>query len=343
MQAAAASDSITARCHAAAGGRRGPHGDAARLKGCQVPPRRGHAVGMGPLRVPPAASSAPTAPRGNGGSVGLLPPRARPPSHRAAPRPIDVPTVLPHALWLSPRSHPGLHLLLSQEHPSALSPLDAPLRPLWGSPMFSMGVDALPEGVPCPRTGKFGVCGEISGCVWCSHALGSAPLWGTQCWGVGGPSPSPCIAGCHRPHCAIGVWLMDFGVWSMNSVVRSVGFRIWLMDIGVRPMDGLWGLADGFWGLVHELWGPVRGRWVLTDGLFGVWPMVWRWGRADWLVGAPKPWVWSHCRARGTGGLWAGVPPPPTPHTCRMSPARCSLGNGDGIPTPRTHPSPLPG
>lgn len=41
--------------------------------------------------------------------------------------------------------------------------------------------------------------------------------------------------------------------------------------------------------------------------------MVWRWGRADWLVGAPKPWVWPHCSARGTGGLWAGVPPPPLP------------------------------
>lgn len=144
--------------------------------------------------------------------------------------------------------------------------------------MFSMGVDALPEGVPCPRTGKFGVCGEISGCVWCSHALGSAPLWGTQCWGVGGPSPSPCTCG-----------------------------------MSPAPLCH-WGLADGFWGLVHELWGPVRGRWVLTDGLFGVWPMVWRWGRADWLVGAPKPWVWPHCRARGTGGLWAGVPPPHSPY-----------------------------
>ena len=190
-------------------------------------------MGMGPLRVPPAASSAPTAPRGNGGSVGLLPPRARPPSHRAALRPIDVPTVLPHALWLSPRSHPGLHLLLSQEHPSALSPLDAPLQPLWGSPMFSMGVDALPKGVPCPRTGKFGVCGEISGCVWCSHALGSAPLWGMQCWGVGGPSPSPCTCG-----------------------------------MSPAPLCH-WGLADGFWGLVHELCGQVCGFQDLADGHWG--------------------------------------------------------------------------
>lgn len=224
MQAAAASDSITARCHAAAGGRRGPHGDAARLKGCQVPPRRGHAVGMGPLRGPPAASSAPTAPRGNGGSVGLLP-----------PAPALHPTVLPHALLMSPPCCPTPY-----GSPHALTPVFTscsarsipPLCPRWmphcgpcgAAPCSVWGWMLCPRGCRVPEQ-------ESLGCVGKSRGVSGAPMPWAQprcgarsAGGLGAPHHLPVLAGCHRPHCAIGVWLMDFGVWSMNSGVWSVGF-----------------------------------------------------------------------------------------------------------------------
>lgn len=266
LQAAAASDSITARCRAAAGGRRGPHGDAARLKGCQVPPRRGHAVGMGFSPCSSCCLACADRPLQRWGLRGDSAPCAHPPSHRAAPHPIGVPAVLPHALQLSPSPHPNCIPQSSPpaQHPPAFIPLDAPLQPPpRGGPVFSTGggggfarrVAVSLNRVVWGAWGNLGVC-AMPPCPGLSPAVGHTLL---GVCGLGAPCHLPVPAGCHRPRCAIGVWLMDSGVSSMNFGVRSVGFEVWLMDFGVGSVDELWDLAGGFWGLIHEFWGEICG------------------------------------------------------------------------------------
>lgn len=193
LQAAAASDSITARCRAAAGGRRGPHGDAARLKGCQVPPRRGHAVGMGFSPCSSCCLACANRPLQRWGLRGDSAPCARPPSHRAALHPIGVPAVLPHALRLSPSPHPNRIPQSSPpaQHPPAFIPIGCSIaapppgaapcsvrggggfarrvavslnRVVWGA-WGNLGVCAMP---PCPGLSPavghtlLGVCGPLA-------------------------------------------------------------------------------------------------------------------------------------------------------------------------------------
>lgn len=256
LQAAAASDSITARCRAAAGGRRGPHGDAARLKGCQVPPRRGHAVGMGFSPCSSCCLACADRPLQRWGLRGDSAPCACPPSHRAAPHPIGVPAVLPHALQLSPSPHPNCIPQSSPpaQHPPAFIPIGC-------------SIAAPPPGAaPCSVRGGGGLCPK--GCrVPEQDSLGCVG----KSWGVC-DAPMPWA----QPRCGAHT---AGGLWAGGPLPSSCTCRM-----SPAPLCR-WGLADGFWGLVHELWGQVCGFRGLADGLWGR-VRGWALGSGWWILGS---------------------------------------------------------